>query len=259
MQLRKFCIVGRARSGTTNLAEALNEAYDTSRGTNEYRIIQEPYTKQSGDQDQLIEMFTEPIHETRSYNKVMAQLDTIYGERNCVGTKHTFDSLSQVQLSAIMDYCNYNDIVLLHIIRRNKPRCVLSTYLAQQHGIWQLRQASDEIKTKEAESYPEFSLEKLRNRSFVADGYDKHIELLAEKRDVTYYSISFENLFDRTLDDQRKEMDCVMIPLNFSYTQVGEIVESSKYLSVGAKQHDWSDFEKIENWEELKPFVMTYE
>lgn len=262
MNLQKFAIIGKARSGTTSLTEFLDQVYSHITGINENRTIQEPYTEQSGDLARINELVGKDTWDLRDPKKIQNSLQRIYEEMDFWGTKHTFDSLYDEQIKGLLEYCTANNIKVLHIIRSDKPRGVLSAHMALHHKIWHVRNEGDRNNVDEVQEFPSFPLERLQNTVFRGDGYDEYLRKLFDKKSITSMEISFNELFrsDNSLAMAKLIVRSMGITQDdISAEDLTNLINASNVFRSETHQHHQEHFERIQNWDELKAFVEIYD
>ena len=257
---RQFCLVGCIRSGTTNLTMALHDCYVHVQPGLPYCVLQEPFQVLTGDREWVIKLFEHDIHSDNDPDLICQNLHSIYGQSGFAGTKHTFNSICEVQLKCIIDYCVEYDIGLLHIVRQNKPMTIISRWLSMHHKVWQIRDGNDRDPMLNTTSYQALPLFELIDRSLLQEGQEARFRYYANKAGANVKSICFESLFQSTKSVRNDEFAGILDHLNFNPDsfEIDKWCDTSVYLGKDCQVHFQEDLEKIENWDEISTFIQHY-
>jgi hypothetical protein len=254
-----------ARSGTTNLAAAL------SNGILEQKVVQEPFSKISGD----VERF-KWLRELQSEfgfldENILAGSDCVFplGQQGVdsfveklykknVGIKHVFSGAPNITVNVpLINYALVNDIKIIYLRRKRIFDAALSSELALQHGFWGWRDDAREVlddfeyKPLNRDSVLETAEYMYASSSVVESEIE---EKIPESNRLHFY---YEDLYDEDWYCRDENFDKICDFIELKRSDLLEDVIQWQFLNDN-KQNKLSNLTRISNYEDILELTKLY-
>ncbi len=254
-----------ARSGTTNLAAAL------SNGILEQKVVQEPFSRISGDAE-CFEWLCELQDEFGFLDKgVLAGSDCVFplGQEGVnsfvervyeksVGIKHVFSSAPNIIVNVpLINYASANDIKIIYLRRKRVFDAALSSELAIQHGFWGWWENTREVLDNfEYESLDRNTLLETAEYMYASNSIaESEIQQKIPEPNRLYFY--YEDLYHENLDRRGENFDKICDFIELKRSDLLEDVVQQQFLNDN-KQNKSSNLNRISNYEDILKLTELY-
>lgn len=176
------------------------------------------------------------------------------------GMKHLTSHLSLEHNVDLLNWCFGSQTVIIYLKRKNLTMGLISAWIARQTGVWGLSKDNEyaRILYNEIESIPAYPIPELISDLTMMQVHWNIYNELPRPEGVTEYVLYYEDLFFKPLDEKIVTISTLLRELNFPQ-KLSEVQMITEHFTTSNKQNTPETYRKIENYQELIPYIEQYE